>query len=55
MFTVPDGYTKARIYVWIEGQDIDSLETMSSGTNVDISINFVKDTLGYDSFNDEER
>ncbi len=55
LFTVPDGYTKARIYVWIEGQDIDSLETMSSGTNVDISINFVKDTLGYDSFNDEER
>lgn len=55
LFTVPDGYTKARIYVWIEGQDIDSLETLSSGTNVDISINFVKDTLGYDSFNDEER
>ena len=54
LFTVPDGYTKARIYVWIEGQDIDSLETMSSGTNVDLSVNFVKDTLGYDSFNDEE-
>ena len=54
LFTVPDGYTKARIYVWIEGQDIDSLETLSSGTNVDITINFVKDTLGYDSF-DEER
>ena len=55
LFSVPDGYTKARIYIWIEGQDIDSLETMSSGTNVDISVNFVKDTLGYDSFNDEER
>lgn len=54
LFTVPDGYTKARIYVWIEGQDIDSLETLSSGTNIDISIGFVKDTLGYDSFNDEE-
>lgn len=54
LFTVPDGYTKARIYVWIEGQDIDSLETLSSGTNVDITIGFVKDTLGYDSFNDEE-
>lgn len=54
LFKVPDGYTKARIYVWIEGQDIDSLETMSSGTNVDLSVNFVKDTLGYDSFNDEE-
>ena len=54
LFKVPDGYTKTRIYVWIEGQDIDSIETLSSGTNVDISINFVKDTLGYDSFNDEE-
>jgi hypothetical protein len=53
LFTVPDGYTKARIYVWIEGQDIDSLETLSSGANVDISINFVKDTLGYDSFDEE--
>ena len=54
IFAIPDGITKARIYVWIEGQDIDSLETLSSGTNVDITIGFVKDTLGYDSFNDEE-
>ena len=53
LFTVPFGFTKARIYVWIEGQDIDSLETLSSGTNVDITINFVKDTMGYDQFDEE--
>ena len=53
LFTIPSGITKARVYVWLEGQDIDSLETLSSGTNVDISVNFVKDTLGYDSFDEE--
>ena len=53
LFTVPYGFTKARIYVWVEGQDIDSLETLSTGTNVDITINFVKDTAGYDQFDEE--
>ena len=53
LFKVPDGYTKARIYVWIEGQDIDSLETHSVGTDVDIIINFAKDTLGYNQFDEE--
>ena len=51
LFTVPDGITKARVYVWIEGQDIDSLETDSNGAELYININFIKDTLGYESFN----
>ena len=49
IFNIPNGITKARIYVWIEGQDIDSLETHSSGTDVDLSINFIKDTAGWES------
>lgn len=51
LFEIPDGITKVRVYVWLEGQDIDSLETNSSGADVDISINFIKDTTGYDTFN----
>ena len=51
LFSIPNGITKARVYVWIEGQDIDSLETDSSGADLAISINFIKDTKGYTSFN----
>ena len=53
LFQIPNGITKARIYVWIEGQDIDSLETNSDGTAVEISINFVKDTEGYTALEQE--
>lgn len=52
LFQIPNGITKARIYVWIEGQDIDSLETDSEGTEVEISIDFVKDTAGYAAFDE---
>ncbi len=51
IFQVPDGITKARVYLWIEGQDIDSLETDSKGGDLYIDINFIKDTVGYDTFN----
>ena len=47
LFTVPSGITKVRVYLWIEGQDIDSLETDSEGAELSISINFMKDTQGY--------
>lgn len=47
IFKIPDGFTKMRIYVWIEGQDIDSLETRSEGAPVYLAINFVKDLAGY--------
>ena len=50
LFTIPDGITKMRVYVWIEGQDIDSLETDSEGAEVSISINFIKDTYGYTEY-----
>ena len=50
LFTIPNGITKVRVYVWIEGQDIDSLESNSNGTEVDINIDFVKDLEGYEAF-----
>jgi len=51
LFSIPDGVTKMRVYVWLEGQDIDSLETDSDGADISISINFIKDTQGYTSYN----
>lgn len=52
IFEIPDGITKVRIYVWIEGQDIDSLETRSEGADVSVIINLIKDTAGFDAFNE---
>ena len=50
LFSIPNGITKVRVYVWLEGQDIDSLETDSEGADVSISISFVKDTQGYTEY-----
>jgi hypothetical protein len=47
IFAIPNGITKLRVYVWIEGQDVDSLETNSKGAVLAIAINFVKDLAGY--------
>lgn len=50
LFSIPNGITKTRVYVWIEGQDIDSLETDSEGADLDISISFIKDMTGYTEY-----
>lgn len=50
VFKLPSGYTKFRIYVWVEGQDLDSLETISEGTKLDININLRKDIAGYEYY-----
>lgn len=50
LFSLPSGITKVRVYLWIEGQDIDSLETDSQGSKLDVSINFIKDTAGYEEY-----
>ena len=51
IFELPDGITKVRVYLWVEGQDIDSLETNSHGAELAVSIDLSKDTHGYTSFN----
>jgi hypothetical protein len=48
IFSIPNSITKFRAYVWIEGQDIDSLETYSKGAGIDIALNLVKDLAGYE-------
>lgn len=49
LFQIPNGITKVRVYVWIEGQDIDALEVHSEGAPVDLNLEFEKDLAGYDN------
>lgn len=39
MFTVKPGITKVRVYIWIEGQDIDCENNASTGTGIKTIIN----------------
>lgn len=48
IFQIPHGITKVRVYVWIEGQDLDSLETNSKGAPISMALDFVKDLAGYE-------
>lgn len=48
IFKIPNGLSKFRVYVWLEGQDIDSLETFSRGAAIEIVVNFMKDLAGYE-------
>lgn len=48
IFQIPEGITKVRVYVWLEGQDMDSIESFSSGSIIKIAINFIKDTAAYE-------
>lgn len=41
--SMPDGIVKARVYLWIEGQDIDVIKHKSEDDTVSVSLNFVKD------------
>ncbi len=47
IFQVPNGVTKARVYLWIEGQDIDALEVHSEGAPIYLSLDLEKDLAGY--------
>jgi len=52
LFQIPNGYLKLRVYVWLEGQDIDSLETFSKGAPINLNMEFIKDLEGYMYYND---
>lgn len=43
IISMPDGIVKARIYIWIEGQDIDIIKHKSEDDTVSVTLNFVKD------------
>lgn len=48
IFQIPNGLSKYRVYVWLEGQDIDSIETFSRGAEIEIVIDLSKDLAGYE-------
>lgn len=48
IFQIPNGITKVRVYVWIEGQDVDAIEVHSEGAPIDLNIDFEKDLAGYE-------
>lgn len=48
IFQIPNGITKLRVYLWIEGQDVDALEVHSEGAPVALSLDLEKDLAGYD-------
>ena len=48
IFQVPNGITKARVYLWIEGQDVDALEVHSEGAPVYLNLDLEKDLAGYE-------
>jgi len=50
IFQIPNGITKLRIYIWVEGQDVDSLETSSAGSPIYLSIDLEKDLAGYEGY-----
>lgn len=43
VFQIPKGIVKARLYIWIEGQDIDIIEHAASDYKVSVSLKFRKD------------
>ena len=50
IFQIPNGITKCRVYVWIEGQDVDALEVHSEGAPVALNLDLEKDLAGYEGF-----
>ena len=48
IFQIPNGITKARVYIWIEGQDVDALEVHSEGAPVALNLDLEKDLAGYE-------
>ena len=47
IFQIPNGITKARVYLWIEGQDVDALEVHSEGAPIYLNFDLEKDLAGY--------
>ena len=39
IFNLPEGISKVRVYVWVEGQDVDC-ENNAAGTDFELNLNF---------------
>lgn len=47
IFELPSGISKFRVYLWVEGEDIDIIQFKSPGYRLTFGINFEKDFAGY--------
>jgi len=47
IFDLPSGISKFRIYLWVEGSDIDVIQNTSPGYRLTFGINFEKDFAGH--------
>lgn len=45
---IPNSIIKARVYLWIEGQDVDILEKSSDEFHLSVTLNFRKDFASYE-------
>lgn len=45
---IASGINKVRVYIWVEGQDVDIIEQKSTGYEVSVIMNFEKDMAGYE-------
>lgn len=50
IFQIPNGITKCRVYLWIEGQDVDAIEVHSEGAPVALNLDLEKDLSGYNGY-----
>lgn len=46
IFELPSGISKFRIYLWVEGEDVDIIQYISPGYRLKFGINFEKDFAG---------
>ena len=56
MKLAPNSITKLRVYVWIEGQDVDNYDFASLGAKISVNFGFTKERftgvdVNYDSSN----
>ena len=51
MTLAPNSITKVRIYVYIEGQDIDNYDFASIGKRISVKFGFTKERLTEDDIN----
>lgn len=47
LFAIDNGITKVRVYIWLEGQDMDGIDTQGDGAFVTVTLNLIKDLAGY--------
>ena len=44
-YLAPNSITKIRVYIWIEGQDVDNYDFASLGGQISVSFGFTKEQL----------